>query len=159
MAILNLTQHTATNDQTEGGVVNINPALQGKLKELLTFEVPPSSGEVTDRAAKLVDLFSAHVALEAATTFGQLLAKGVEVTYAGVLASTKGSYDSAMIGGAPFLMAPLEAALLARKINPCYSFSVRVSTEVAGEDGVVSKTNVFKHVSFCGPKIDNDVWH
>ena len=159
MAILNLTQHTATVDQVEAGVVNINPALQGKLKELLTFEVPPSSGEVTDRAEKLVDLFKAHIALEAASTFGQLLAKGVEVTYAEVLASTKAAYEAAMIGGAPFLMAPLEAALLARRINPCYSFSVRVSTEVTGEDGVVHKSNVFKHVGFCGPKIDNDVWH
>ncbi len=51
----------------------------------------------------------------------------------------------AMIGGAPFLMGPLHAALNAKGIKVLYAFSERVSNEV---DGV--KTSVFKHVGFTG---------
>lgn len=55
--------------------------------------------------------------------------------------------EKALIGGAPFLMAPLELALRELGIIPVYAFSVRESTENLIE-GAVVKTNVFKHVGF-----------
>jgi hypothetical protein len=51
----------------------------------------------------------------------------------------------AMIGGAPFLMRPLEQALLIYGIRPVYAFSRRESVEEALPDGTVRKTAVFKH--------------
>lgn len=56
--------------------------------------------------------------------------------------------ESAMIGGAPFLMAPLEGALRTRGVIPLYAFSVRESVEEALPDGSVRKTQVFRHAGF-----------
>ena len=55
--------------------------------------------------------------------------------------------DSVMIGGAPFFMGALERALQKRGIKPLYAFSERVSAEKI-VDGVVVKTNEFKHMGF-----------
>ena len=52
-----------------------------------------------------------------------------------------------MIGGAPFLMPALDSALRSEGILPRYAFSTRVSSETV-IDGVVTKTNVFKHIGF-----------
>jgi hypothetical protein len=57
-------------------------------------------------------------------------------------------YSHVMIGGAPYLMGPLEAALRARELTPVYSFSVRSSEEQLQADGTVRKVNVFKHGGF-----------
>jgi hypothetical protein len=57
----------------------------------------------------------------------------------------------AMIGGAPWMMAALESALLDAYITPLYAFSVRESVEIAQPDGSVVKTAVFKHVGFYNP--------
>lgn len=56
----------------------------------------------------------------------------------------------ALIGGAPFFMAPLEKALKMAGIKPIYAFSKRVSSEVVQPDGSVVKTNVFKCVGYVG---------
>lgn len=56
--------------------------------------------------------------------------------------------DAAMIGGAPYLMGPLEAALKDRGIAPLYAFSERRSIEVKNEAGEVTKTAVFVHLGF-----------
>lgn len=56
--------------------------------------------------------------------------------------------DSAMIGGAPYLMPALSAALKNRKIQPVYAFSKRESVDMPQEDGSVRKVAVFKHVGF-----------
>jgi len=58
--------------------------------------------------------------------------------------------DTAMIGGAPWLMGPLESALKQRGVRPLYAFSIRESVETRLPDGSVQKTNVFKHVGFVG---------
>lgn len=58
--------------------------------------------------------------------------------------------DYAMIGGAGYLMPSLERALTAQGITPLHAFSQRVSVEKQGEDGTVTKENVFKHVGFIG---------
>lgn len=56
--------------------------------------------------------------------------------------------DSAMIGGAPYLMPALSTALKNRKIQPVYAFSKRESLDMPQEDGSVRKVAVFKHVGF-----------
>lgn len=56
--------------------------------------------------------------------------------------------DAAMIGGAPYLMPALSAALKNRKIRPVYAFSKRESMDMPQEDGSVRKVVVFKHVGF-----------
>jgi hypothetical protein len=53
----------------------------------------------------------------------------------------------AMIGGAPYLMAPLESALAVRRVESLYAFSERVSTEMA-IDGVTHKAGSFRHLGF-----------
>ena len=55
--------------------------------------------------------------------------------------------ESVMIGGAPFLMPVLQKALQMRGITVLYAFSERVSIEKI-VNGVVVKTNEFKHVGF-----------
>lgn len=54
----------------------------------------------------------------------------------------------AMIGGAPFFMAPLERALMDRGVKPVYAFSMRESVEVTAADGSVTKRSVFRHEGF-----------
>ena len=55
---------------------------------------------------------------------------------------------SAMIGGAPYLMGPLEQALKENNIDPLYAFSKRISSEYVDEEGNVRKEMVFKHLGF-----------
>jgi len=64
-------------------------------------------------------------------------------------------YEAAMIGGAPYLMGPLERELRKRGITPLYAFSRREVVEEVqpsgkwGKDGwVVRKTQVFRHLGF-----------
>lgn len=56
--------------------------------------------------------------------------------------------EAAMIGGAPYLMPALSAALKNRKVQPVYAFSKRESMDMPQEDGSVRKVAVFKHVGF-----------
>lgn len=49
--IINLTQHLATNEQVNEGVVE--PENKQHIKELLTFEEPPSADEICDRAEEI----------------------------------------------------------------------------------------------------------
>lgn len=53
-----------------------------------------------------------------------------------------------MIGGAPYLMAPLERMLKKSGYRPVYSFSERRSVEETLPDGSVKKTAVFAHVGW-----------
>ena len=55
--------------------------------------------------------------------------------------------ETVMIGGAPYLMAELQKALQVRGITVLYAVSERVSVEKI-VDGVVVKTNEFKHIGF-----------
>ncbi len=55
--------------------------------------------------------------------------------------------EQVMIGGAPFLMPVLQVELQKRGITVLYAFSERVSIEKI-VDGVVVKTNEFKHSGF-----------
>jgi len=117
--IVNLTQHPATPEQIAAGVEDLRgPALEA-LRECLTFDALPTR-------------FDIEVAAEAIAT---LAATGLE-------------YEAAMIGGAPWLMAPLEAALRRYGVRPLYAFSRREVAEEAMPDGSVRKVAVFRHVGF-----------
>jgi hypothetical protein len=98
----------------------IEPQDKQEVKDLLLFREMPAVGEVARRASALA-----------------------------ALAAVSGA-DAAMIGGAPYLMAPLHAALEARGVRPVYAFSERRSEEVTQPDGSVRKVNVFVHLGFVG---------
>lgn len=119
--IVNLTQHPATPEQLSAGVVDLPTAEREVLGRLLTFDDLPTREDVSDRAAA--------VAMLAATAF-------------------EDHPVQAMIGGAPYLMAPLEAALTNQGIQPVYAFSVRESVEAVQPDGSIRKVNVFRHGGF-----------
>lgn len=96
----------------------VEPADKAGIQSLLTFEELPDAAEVATRAASLAAL----------------------VVDAGCIA--------AMIGGAPFFMAPLEKALQEKGVKPLYSFTRREASEVPDGVGGVRKTQVFRHVGF-----------
>ena len=62
--------------------------------------------------------------------------------------------DRAMVGGAPWLMGPLERALVARGVEPLYAFSNRQSTETVQQDGSVLKVQEFVHLGFLPAIMD-----
>ena len=117
--ILNLTQHAATAEQIAQGVGDLNPH-HGEIQQLKNL-----------------------------LTFDSLPSAETVYERAYAIAALAQSYfvDVAMIGGAPYLMGALERALNKVGIKPLYAFSERVSVEKI-VDGVVVKTNEFKHIGF-----------
>ena len=115
---INLTQHPATPAQIEQGVVRLAEEDERKVRQLLTFNELPTPDEVRERAERIADMAARYEA------------------------------DAAMIGGAPYLMPPLERALRERGIKPLYAFSRREVREEKQDDGSVKKVSVFKHVGF-----------
>lgn len=118
MRILNLTQHAPTQAQIEAGVFDAPEELRGKIIAELNFAEIPHKGEIHSRADEIARL--------------------------AVLTGCEG----AMIGGAPYLMAPLERSLANVGIASLYSFSERQVVEVSNPDGTVSKTTTFAHVGW-----------
>lgn len=123
--IYNLTQHAATPLQVAGGVTDLEPRLRAKLQTLLTFGSPPDATEMRRRASDIAGLAWEAGAMK------EILA-GEDVT--------------AMIGGAPYFMAPLELGLAKSGILPVYAFSRRLSVDVPQPDGSVLKQGAFHHV-------------
>lgn len=117
--IINLTQHAATVDQIEAGVVDLPAASRASASDLLTFGDCPDADEIRARA----------VALATIALAGDLLTR----------------HGRAMIGGAPWLMGPLAAALRERGIDPVFAFSRRESIDQVQPDGSVRKIAVFRH--------------
>ena len=115
---VNLTQHPATPEQIEAGVFDLTGDNLGHLKCLLTFDEPPFEVVLRNRAIDIAAL------------------------------AYRSGAQTAMIGGAPFLMAPLERRLIELDIYPMYAFSKRESVEMVQDDGSVRKIAVFKHVEF-----------
>lgn len=116
--IVNLTQHPATPEQIAAGVEDLRGPALEALRECLTFDELPTSADINAAAEGIATL---AMALE---------------------------YDAAMIGGAPWLMAPLEAALRRYGVRPLYAFSRREVAEEAMPDGSVRKVAVFRHGGF-----------
>jgi len=121
MTILNLTQHVATREQVIAGVEEPPEGVKGLIGSLLTFDNVPTNEELRSRAIALAQI-----------------AKAARV-------------GAALVGGAPFMMAALEAALLERGIEPLYSFSQRVSVEETLPDGTIRKVSSFRHAGFVRP--------
>ena len=117
MAILNLTQHAATAEQLDAGVIDLMQHDQAVLKSMLNFVGLPTADEIYERAYAIAAL--------------------AENLFA----------ETVMVGGAPFLMPVLQKALQMRGITVLYAFSERVSIEKI-VNGVVVKTNEFKHIGF-----------
>ncbi len=120
MKILNLTQHIATPDQISAGVVEPSPADKALIQSALTFDTLPDSMILRTRA--------------------ETLAMYVSGT----------GHKSAMIGGAPYFMAPLEKALINSCVRPLYAFSVRETDEQTQPDGSVKTVAAFRHAGFIG---------
>lgn len=118
--ILNLTQHPSTPEQEAQGVFDMDAERRDILKDILTFSTLPETWEIKERAAQVIDLIE----------------------------MVGHSCDFAMIGGAPYLMAPLEEALREAGVAPLYAFSERISEEVQQPDGTVRKVNKFRHLGF-----------
>ncbi|KLR59472.1 hypothetical protein [Diaphorobacter sp. J5-51] len=124
--IVNLTQHRATPEQLAAGVVDLPEPKRKALVRALTIETLPSKAELEDLAW--------HIASLSFTDADYM--------------DTNVRPQAAMIGGAPYLMAPLVKALQNEGIKALYAFSQRESVESHQPDGTVVKTNVFKHVGF-----------
>ena len=120
--IINLTQHNASPEQTTAGVVDVPAELKSDLSALLTSSTLPTKEELNEAAMKVAAM-------------AVICCQGFEA-------------PAAMIGGAPFFMVPLEAALRHHGIRPLYAFSERVSEEKMDADGTVRKVNIFKHKGF-----------
>lgn len=116
--MLNLTQHAATPDQVAAGVVDLEGMDAAALRRLLTFRDLPDREDVLAAAEAIAAIAKAHGA------------------------------SAAMIGGAPFLMGPLEIELKLAGITPLYAFSRRESVDETLPDGSVRKTAVFRHEGF-----------
>lgn len=115
-------QHTLTKDQVEYGVCPVSEEYKDELLALSDFKVLPEVDEVWRRARHMAEIANK-----------ECMRLGTNVV---------------MIGGAPFLMAPLEHALEERSLTWCYAFSERISSEIPQEDGSVKKevSFVFKGV-------------
>ena len=118
--IINLTQHLATEEQLQAGVVDLSGEKREKLQRFLNFDRIPSELEINWRADQIVNL----------------------------LEGEKEYHCQVMIGGALWLMGPLTRKLKAERYIPVYAFSVRESEEEILPDGSVRKVNIFKHKGF-----------
>lgn len=131
--IVNLTQHTATPEQIEQGVVDLPAELRTKLAKLLMFDTIPTTSVVLQRAQDIASLVANWLDNQPhPEDYGRDGAALAE----------------AMIGGAPYLMFALEYALMSHAIEPVYAFSQRESVEQTQPDGSVRKTNTFRHAGF-----------
>ena len=128
MIIVNLTQHKASIDQIEAGVVDLPEWRREELIEALTFRALPDQEELETRA----DFVS-------------------ELVFQSGLGSDE--FDdpipfSAMIGGASFFMSHLERALKRKFVQPLHAFTERKVVEFVNPDGSITKESVFRHMGF-----------
>lgn len=128
--IINLTQHAATPEQLAAGVVEPAEDAKQDIRTLLTFDVLPTRQDIDARAHDL-----AAIATMCATE-DEDAERGEQ------------TIDAAMIGGAPYLMPALEAALKDAYITPLYAFSKRESKDVTMPDGSVRKISNFRFLGF-----------
>ena len=121
MKFINLTQHKLTEDQVFN-LVNMGFDDEDSIQVypdtstrlLLTFDNLPSLSEIREAAVKLAQY-----------------ANFAEATHV-------------MIGGAPYLMRPLEEELERVGIIYYYAFTERKTVEKVNEDGTIEKTSVFE---------------
>jgi hypothetical protein len=137
--IWNLTQHAATPDQIAAGVIDPDEGDRAEIRELLTFTSLPDAQEIERRAKGLAAIAS--------------------ILYHRSWRADHRDSDpmGAMIGGAPYLMGPLERAIhrCRADIVPVYAYSDRVSVEETLPDGSIRKTQVFRHAGFVEAPVDD----
>ena len=133
--ILNLTQHKMTADQYEYNGIKLKEVIseipeeredyEKELKALLNFHELPTKDTINLRVMQITEFALNHF-------------MGADVE----------NNRYALIGGAPYLTAPLAEMLKKVGITPLYAFSKRESVEVVQPDGSVVKTSVFKHAGY-----------
>jgi len=120
MRILNLTQHDATPEQIEAGVIEPSDKDKQRIKELLTFNEIEDSIRMIARAEDLRTIAARYME-------GQAL--------------------YVMIGGAPFFMSTLQTVITKMpRMYACYAFSTRDSIEKDGKKISVFKHKGFYYV-------------
>lgn len=124
LVIWNATQHAATADQIEQGVVDLPVELRTQLAAALTFAELPTSEELRMRSIQVV---------------GLIMTAGAKPG------------DKVMIGGAPFFMEELSHSVREMGMFPVFAFSRRESVEKQMPDGTVQKVAIFKHLGFVEP--------
>lgn len=141
---LNLTQHAATKDQIDVGVLDLPLDLSQRVKQLLTFHAVPSVEELRQRAQTLardVQTILANQASKDSAPYYWGEDVGMEPPPSAYMAD----FRQVVVGGAPFFMGSLCAALKGYGLEPVFAFSVRESVDEVQPDGSVRKTAVFKH--------------
>ena len=144
--IINLTQHSATKEQHEEGVIDLTPEFQSKLKSLLTFNNLPTSVEIKSRADEIYALIVEFVTSDNSPIKDE--AEGL-IDEDGLVNESEFFRLKLkfMLGGAPYLMRPLVNEL--SYLGECvFAFSKRDSVEVIEPDGSVTKKTIFKHAGF-----------
>ena len=151
--ILNLTQHNASKEQVQAGVVDLPEPYNSRLKELLTFTEISSCDEVKKRAGAIYDLV-----IDFCLDENSPVKDGVKEMIIDDNGEFGDKYEvneaefrkfgiAFMIGGALWLMKPLIEEL--ENIGtPLLAFTKRVTEEVKQLDGSVKKVAVFKHEGF-----------
>lgn len=133
--IINLTQHKMTGDQYQYNGT--------KLKELIS-EIPE---EQEDHEKELKALLNFHEL----PTKDSINLRVMQITTYALDYFMRADVENnryALIGGAPYLTAPLAEMLKKVGIIPLYAFSKRESVETVQPDGSVVKTSVFKHAGY-----------
>ena len=133
--ILNLTQHQMTPEQYEYNGV--------KLKELC-FEIPEEQEEHNKRVKTLINFHE----LPTRDTINSRVLEITNFALQHFIGADVENNRYALIGGAPYLTAPLAEMLKKVGITPLYAFSKRESVETTQPDGSVVKTSVFKHAGY-----------
>ena len=144
--IINLTQHSATEDQQNSGVIDLTPEFKSKLKCLLTFNELPSCREIKSRADEIYALVVEFVTSDNSPIKDE--AEGL-IDEDGLVNESEFFRLKLkfMLGGAPYLMRPLVNEL--SYLGECvFAFSKRDSVEVIEPDGSVTKKTIFKHAGF-----------
>ena len=118
--ILNLTQHAATPDQIDAGVMEPVPKDKKRIISLLTFESLPSREEV----------------IKVAKALCQIIQKYSDVT-------------AVMIDGPGYLLTCLDPMIQLSGIPALYAFSIReYRWNLNPKNGVVKEVVYFRHAGF-----------
>jgi hypothetical protein len=140
--VLNLTQHKATREQREAGVIDLPEIYRKKIIDLLTFNEIPDCDEIHGRAIMLVNVVEEFLSDEMSPVreeFKEIKANGYE--------GVKDLGLAFMIGGAPFFMPELQDELSTIG-TPLYAFSKREVVETVNDNGDVLKSSIFRHIGF-----------
>lgn len=121
--ILNLTQHPASAEQKEVGVVD-HPKL-AELKALLTFEELPTPADLVDRARAIVELIPPE--------YTKVMIGGPSWFMSTLESEIYGLTEGAVLVG--------------------HAFTFRRSVESIDDEGNVVKTSKFMHEGFIYPQV------